>query len=314
MAYVGSTPAELFGTLNPNSVKTIDIQDDAVTAAKIAAGAVAYADVTGTPTLATVATTGAYSDVTGTPTLATVATTGAYSDVTGTPTLATVATSGSYTDLTNKPTISTTATNIAGGSNGTIPYQSAADTTAMLAAGTAGQVLQTNGAGAPTWVDAGGGIDLLGSLTLGDSSQSFSLPSGWQNTYVYLQLKMQGVFVSSAGTSLLTLRFSSNASNNYGWSRTGFGATQTGASGQPYIYLSPSLTNNTDVAIDVKISHNANANSYKNNLYGYSMSYGNYMSIISGSLNSNSVITSVDLHRPTPGYYLSGTAKLYGVK
>ena len=109
MAYVGSTPAELFGTLNPNSVKTIDIQDDAVTAAKIAAGAVAYADVTGTPTLATVATTGAYSDVTGTPTLATVATTGAYSDVTGTPTLATVATSGSYTDLTNKPTISTTA-------------------------------------------------------------------------------------------------------------------------------------------------------------------------------------------------------------
>ena len=71
MAYVGSTPAELFGTLNPNSVKTIDIQDDAVTAAKIAAGAVAYADVTGTPTLATVATTGAYADVTGTPTLPT---------------------------------------------------------------------------------------------------------------------------------------------------------------------------------------------------------------------------------------------------
>ena len=41
-------------------------------------------------------------------------------------------------------------TNIAGGSAGTIPYQSAADTTAMLAVGTAGQVLQTNGAGAPT--------------------------------------------------------------------------------------------------------------------------------------------------------------------
>jgi hypothetical protein len=33
-------------------------------------GAVAYADVTGTPTLATVATSGAYSDLTGTPTLA----------------------------------------------------------------------------------------------------------------------------------------------------------------------------------------------------------------------------------------------------
>jgi hypothetical protein len=54
-------------------------------------GAVAYADVSGTPTLATVATTGAYSDLSGTPTLATVATTGAYSDLSGLPTLGTAA-------------------------------------------------------------------------------------------------------------------------------------------------------------------------------------------------------------------------------
>ena len=71
--------------------------------------------------------------------------------------LATVATSGSYNDLSDKPTITTTATNIAGGSNGTIPYQSAAGTTQMLAVGTPGQVLQTNGAGAPTWVAVAGG-------------------------------------------------------------------------------------------------------------------------------------------------------------
>ena len=71
--------------------------------------------------------------------------------------LATVATSGSYNDLTDKPTITTTATNIAGGSNGTIPYQSAAGTTQMLAVGTPGQVLQTNGAGAPSWVAVAGG-------------------------------------------------------------------------------------------------------------------------------------------------------------
>jgi len=44
-------------------------------------GSVAYSEVTGTPTLATVATTGAYSDLTGTPTLATIATTGDYSDL-----------------------------------------------------------------------------------------------------------------------------------------------------------------------------------------------------------------------------------------
>lgn len=54
-------------------------------------------------------------------------------------------------------TSATTATNLAGGSNGTIPYQSAAGTTQMLAVGTPGQLLQTNGAGAPTWVTPAGG-------------------------------------------------------------------------------------------------------------------------------------------------------------
>ncbi len=67
--------------------------------------AVAYTNVTGTPTLATVATSGAYTDLSGRPTLATVATSGLYTDLTGAPVLATVATSGSYNDLANKPTI-----------------------------------------------------------------------------------------------------------------------------------------------------------------------------------------------------------------
>tara|TARA_R110000868_G_scaffold139451_6_gene354291 strand:+ start:467 stop:958 length:492 start_codon:yes stop_codon:yes gene_type:complete len=43
------------------------------------------------------------------------------------------------------------ATNLAGGSNGTIPYQSASGTTQMLAVGTNGQVLTSAGVGAPTW-------------------------------------------------------------------------------------------------------------------------------------------------------------------
>lgn len=46
-----------------------------------------YSEISGTPTLATVATSGKYTDLTNTPTLATVATTGAYSDLIGTPTI-----------------------------------------------------------------------------------------------------------------------------------------------------------------------------------------------------------------------------------
>jgi microcystin-dependent protein len=48
-------------------------------------------------------------------------------------------------------TTATTATNLASGSAGTIPYQTAAGTTAMLATGTAGQVLTSAGTAAPTW-------------------------------------------------------------------------------------------------------------------------------------------------------------------
>lgn len=51
----------------------------------------------------------------------------------------------------------TTATNLAGGSGGSIPYQTAANTTALLANGSAGQVLQSNGTTlAPSWVTASG--------------------------------------------------------------------------------------------------------------------------------------------------------------
>ena len=51
-------------------------------------------------------------------------------------------------------TTATTATNLAGGAAGTIPYQSAAGTTVQLTAGTAGYILQANGAAAPSWVVA----------------------------------------------------------------------------------------------------------------------------------------------------------------
>jgi hypothetical protein len=46
----------------------------------------------------------------------------------------------------------TKSTNLAGGLIGQIPYQSALDTTAFLAAGTSGQFFKSNGAAAPSWV------------------------------------------------------------------------------------------------------------------------------------------------------------------
>jgi len=46
---------------------------------------------------------------------------------------------------------STTATNLAGGIASQIPYQTAANTTAFIPNGTAGQILTSNGTSAPSW-------------------------------------------------------------------------------------------------------------------------------------------------------------------
>lgn len=78
--------------------------------------------------------------------------------------------------LAGNATTSTTATNLAGGSGGTVPYQSAAGTTAMLANGTAGQYLKANGTTvAPSW--ASFRAPTVQKFTSG-TSQTYTTPAG----------------------------------------------------------------------------------------------------------------------------------------
>ena len=97
-------------------------------------------------------------------------------------------------------TTATTATNLTGGVGGSLPYQSAASTTAMLANGTAGQVLTSQGTTlAPIW----------GSLTItrddfnGDGSTvDFTLsvtPASINSTQVFIS----GVYQQKASYSLV---------------------------------------------------------------------------------------------------------------
>ena len=79
-------------------------------------------------------------------------------------------------DITGNAATATTTTNIAGGAGGSVPYQSAADTTALLANGTVGQVLTSAGTTvAPTWetpsvgtgdLKADGSVPMTGRLDL----------------------------------------------------------------------------------------------------------------------------------------------------
>ena len=77
---------------------------------------------------------------------------------------------GSATTATSA-TSATTATNIAGGSAGAVPYQSGSGATALLDAGTSGQVLQSNGAAAPSWANQS-------SITAGNVSGVVAVANG----------------------------------------------------------------------------------------------------------------------------------------
>jgi hypothetical protein len=68
-------------------------------------GSFSYNDLDDLPTLFS----GAYADLSGTPSLAAVATSGSYADLSGTPSLAAVATSGSYADLSGAPSLGSAA-------------------------------------------------------------------------------------------------------------------------------------------------------------------------------------------------------------
>ena len=89
------------------------------------------------------------------------------------------------------------ATNLAGGAAMSVVYQSAANTTAFLAAGTAGFILQTNGTGAaPSWVSASG------------------VSAGSANTATNAD-NIRTVTRNTAATHFLTFVDSDNATNAY---------------------------------------------------------------------------------------------------
>jgi hypothetical protein len=73
----------------------------------------------------------------------------------------------------------------------------------MLAVGTAGQLLQTNGAGAPTWVTAAGGITLATPVasTSGTSVTFTGIPAGTKR----ITMMFKGVSTDGTGDKLIQI-------------------------------------------------------------------------------------------------------------
>lgn len=101
--------------------------------------------------------------------------------------------------LAGNSTTATTATNLAGGSGGVIPYQSAAGTTALLANGTAGQVLSSQGTTlAPQWIAAPGGVD---AWVTSRAYVAGNVVTNQQNTYICLTNHTSGTFVTDVAAA-----------------------------------------------------------------------------------------------------------------
>ena len=226
----------------------------------------------------------------------------------------------------------TTATNVAGGSNGTIPYQSASGTTQMLAVGTAGQLLQTNGAGTPTWVTpavSSSGLTLLSTVTA-SASATVDIESTFNSTYdVYLivasgvtcsanafridvQLKISGSYDIGASNYFYHSALLSNDAASYSALAAGSGnsriligslignAAARGVDFNIYVYTPSSTTRSKRIMYDgVAIGSAAGAPTLR------FMGAGN--NILTGAL------TGVRIFDGAGGGTYTGTFRLYGL-
>lgn len=211
-----------------------------------------------------------------------------------------------------------TATNLAGGSNGTIPYQSATGTTQMLAVGTSGQVLQTNGAGAPSWVTpSAGALTFLASVNVSGSSTG-DFTSQISSSYDMYLLTVAGLSLN--GGSYVGIRFfvggSIDTSGTYQAAGTYYDASGTvvarGGQNQSLIQMSNAANNNLSGSIYIF----KGATSALRPTVNFQIGGGSTIAVgmqMSGSLNSNVLISGIRILNFGGGTFDSGTLRLYGI-
>ena len=214
---ISNTQVSGLGTMSTQNANSVAITGGAIDGTAI--GGTTAAAVTGTVVTANTYFSGPGTNLTGT---------ASGLSIGGNAATATSATSA---------TSATTATNLAGGAAGSIPYQSASATTAMLAAGSNGQVL-TLAAGIPSWatpttgtvtsvsgtgtvsgISLSGTVTSTGSLTLGGALDLSSppaiggtTPNTISGTTITATTKFVGPYFDAATSAGGALRNSSGTS------------------------------------------------------------------------------------------------------
>jgi len=209
----------------------------------------------------------------------------------------------------------TTATNLASGSAGTIPYQSASGTTAMLAAGTSGQVLTSSGAGAPTWgtpSSASGALVFLSTVTA-SSSATVDIETTFNATYDEYVLKVTNLYTTTDSVNLMVRM---KIGGSYLTTATYRSSIDPGTLlNEIRLFSGNYLRNNRPTSFNVNIHSPASTSNEKTiDVFGVCRATSEAEIISSGGWNTTtaSAMTGIQFYASS-GTILSGTFRLYGV-
>lgn len=222
------------------------------------------------------------------------------------------------------PTASTatTATNLAGGFAGGVPYQSAPGTTAILAAGSSGQLLQTNGAGAPSWVTVAtptSGLTLVQTVSAGGST---AVVDGFSSTYDNYKILIRDVFPAADGRNF-ELKFyiagtliSADYQYAYVNVNSSSSSSDIGSASNATIRLANSMdqttfnrSNNYEITI-----YGVNGSGFKSIVYNGTYHFSDTTYSINGAgtqKTTSGVLTGIQVAFPGSSFG-GGTLQLYG--
>jgi hypothetical protein len=157
----------------------------------------------------------------------------------------------------------TTATNLAGGATNSLPYQTNTGTTAFIAIGSSGYVLQSNGAGsAPSWAALSGVTNTATNLAGGTTGAiPYQVTTG---TTAFIGIGSTGTLLQSNGTTATWL---STGSLSVGLAVTSTNIAN-GLAGQLVYQTAPSITGfiATGTIGNVAVSRGINGIAYQNTL------------------------------------------------
>lgn len=238
---------------------------------------------------------------------------------------------GSATSATTatSATSATTATNLAGGAQGSVPYQSAAGTTALLAAGTSGQVLTTQGAGAnPTWSTISSSPWVLLATVNASNSSTIDLAYYFSSAYDFYVVLYDNVLGASNGSICARIMdntgswMTSSYAYTVAYMQPGTGITSTGSTNNSSMIISRPIGANSSYARAsglIYINGPLNTSNYKNIYWTAASDSGGNGTVNTtwgaGAYigNSGTIWNGIQLFNDG-GNITSGKFSLYGVK